>query len=200
MVIKKGVFIIESLDLEDEESKYFEGNLIKGMLDLLGVEVFYVYLRTKKELKIMIKKFEESDFKYLHLSCHGSSEGIYTTLDKKPILFKEFSNMFSYENPDQRLFLSSCSVMNGDNVLNGLSDTKFKSITGPLNDIYFTDAVAFWASFYHLSFKYGERIEDNKMIEVLKKLSSTFDLETSTLVRDEEKYERTDFGKKILNV
>jgi hypothetical protein len=198
--LRAGVFIIESLDLEDEEQGRFEGKIITEMLRMLNVEVYYTYIRTKDELKVMIKKFEESDFRYLHLSCHGNETGIAMTLDEYSFPFSEFSDMFEYENRQQRLFLSSCSAMSGEEILKGMSETKFKSITGPLQEILFTDSAAFWTSFYHLMFRDDEIIKNSRLKDALEKLSDTFEIEMSTLISDKkrETYKRKVYGKKRL--
>ncbi|NKE04672.1 hypothetical protein [Mesobacillus selenatarsenatis] len=198
-MLKAGVFIIESLSLEDEEEKRFEGKIITEMLRMLDVEVNYKYIRTKEELKVMIKKFEESDFRYLHLSCHGNETGIGMTLDEYSFPFSEFSDMFEYENRHQRLFLSSCSAMNGDQIVTGMSETKFKSITGPLEEIRFTDSAAFWTSFYHLMFRDDEVIKNRKLKDALEKLSNTFEVQMSALISDKkgESYKRKDFGREL---
>jgi hypothetical protein len=197
-----GVFIIESLDLEDETNNLFEGKILYSILKMLDVDVFYRYIRTKKELKEMIKQFEESDYRYLHLSCHGNETGIQITLEKNTITFEELSDMFKYENRKQRLFLSSCNAMNGQDILDGMSDTKFKSITGPLQAIRFSDSRAFWTAFYHLMFRDDELIKNSRLKEALEKLADTFDVEISTLisVNKGEGYKRHDFGKNLIKL
>lgn len=179
-----GVFIIESLDLEDEEKGLFEGKILMDMLKMLDVEVKYTYIRTKSELKVMIKKFEESNYKYLHLSCHGNDTGIAMTLNRFSFPFSEFNEMFKYFGKNKRLFLSSCSVMNGDSIINEMLDTQFLSITGPLNDINFNNALIFWASFYHLMFKKDQSFMDNSdMRNTINELATIFGVEMSTIIR-----------------
>ncbi|MFJ7976513.1 hypothetical protein ACIQZI_12535 [Peribacillus sp. NPDC096379] len=195
--MKTGVFIIESLDLEDEVNELFEGKIITQMLKMLGVEVYYTYIRTKKELKVMIDRYENSNYKYLHISCHGTKKGIGMTLDADVIPYSKFSNMFSYEGNNQRLFLSSCSALKGDYALEGLHDTQFLSVTGPLNNIAFSDAVVFWSSFYHLMFKKSiKRMENDHFKDTLNKLSSTFNLNMCTLIRVGQNYNRHEFKYK----
>ena len=45
------VFIIESLDFEDEEKNLFEGQIISSILKLSKIESKYYYVRTKKEFE-----------------------------------------------------------------------------------------------------------------------------------------------------
>ncbi|MEH6988357.1 hypothetical protein [Cytobacillus firmus] len=192
-----GVFIIESLDFKDEEKKLFEGKFIKNILEMLDIDVKYFYIRTKAELKLMVEKFEESDYKYLHLSCHGNEEEVVTTLDEH-IPYKELSDMFEYSGGNTRVFLSSCSALNGNFAESGLYESKFLSITGPLNDINFSDSVVFWTSFYHLMFRSGSKKMDNIHFRtVLEQLSDTFDQEICTLMRAGEKYKRYEYSPEI---
>lgn len=194
--MKTGVFIIESLDLASEEKGHFEGRVLKEILNMLGVPTEYVYIRTKEELKIMIKRFEKLKYKYLHLSCHGNEEGIAMTLDKYAFPFSEFSDMFDYYGNSKRLFLSCCSVMKEDNISKELIDTKFLSIAGPTTDIYFSDAAIFWASFYHQMFRENDSKMDNKHLKnTLDKLSKTFNIDISLLILNSisENYNRHDY-------
>ncbi|MED4351052.1 hypothetical protein P9265_01725 [Schinkia azotoformans] len=199
--MKTGVFIIESLDLENEEQGLFEGRVLREILNMLGVETAYVYIRTKKELKIMIKRFEKLNYKYLHLSCHGNQEGIAMTLDKYAFPFSEFSDMFDYYGDSKRLFLSSCSVMKEDNISKELLDTRLLSIAGPTTEIDFSDAAIFWASFYHQMFRENDSMMDNKHLkETLDKLSKTFDVDISLLILNssKEKYNRYNYKNQLV--
>lgn len=197
-----GVYIIESLSREDEKDKLFEGEILTRMLKLLDVEVEYVYIRTKKELKNIIKDFEKSDYEYLHFSCHGNENGISLTYDKI-ITFEELDKMFEYDYSEvkKRLFFSSCSVMQAD-ISKALKETGFLSIIGPLEEISFQDATIFWSGFYHLVFRevaFSENIRmTNKDINyALNKLSETFNLKMGAHFRNKKcstGYRKAQFG------
>jgi hypothetical protein len=89
-VTKPEAFIIESLTFEDENLQRFEGSFLSQILHLAGKEPKYYYIRTEKELRKILKLFQQSDYRYLHISCHGSKKSIYTTLDEIP--FSRFVN------------------------------------------------------------------------------------------------------------
>jgi hypothetical protein len=144
------VFIIESLDFEDERDKSFEGRILSDILALSGKQCEYRYIRTKRELVKMLEQFSSSAYRYLHLSCHGSDGHLHTTLD--PISFREFGELVKPHLRNRRLFLSACSVTNrplADQVMPG---SGCYSILGPDQDILFSDAAVLWASFYHVMF------------------------------------------------
>lgn len=181
-----GVFIIESLTFEDEKEKIFEGKIIREILKMLGVKAEYYYIRTKKELKYLIKEFDNSEYKYLHLSFHGNEEGVAMPLENNIITFKQLSDMFKLEQKSQRLFLSSCSAMKGDAV-KGLLDTKFKTISGPIDDIEFSDATIFWSTLYHLLYKSPDntkRLFEDKIDSV----ATIFNIQMRTLIRKKNTY------------
>lgn len=144
------IFIIESLDFKDERADRFEGRIVSRILALSGKKCEYCYIRTKRELKELLNQFGSSSYRYLHLSCHGDSNTMFTTLD--PIPFSEFGPMIKPYLRKRRLFISACSATNralADNVMPG---SGCYSILGPDEDIYFSDAAVLWASFYHVMF------------------------------------------------
>lgn len=102
------IFIIESLDFKDERAERFEGRIISQILALSGKRCEYCYIRTKRELKALLERFEASHYRYLHLSCHGSTDSMFTTLDS--IKFSEFGLLVKPYLRKRRLFVSACSA------------------------------------------------------------------------------------------
>jgi hypothetical protein len=144
------VFIIESLDFEDEQERSFEGRIISDILALSGKHCEYRYIRTKRELMEVLKQFSSSAYRYLHLSCHGGGDCVHTTLD--PIPYREFGEMIAPHIKNRRLFVSACSVTNRKFAKNVMPGSGCYSILGPDQDILFSDAAVLWASFYHVMF------------------------------------------------
>ena len=79
-VPRYGVFIIESMDWENERQGKLSRFALKGILELSGIPNEYYYVRTKVELKKVMKEFKKSDLFFLHLACHGDSNGLEFTL------------------------------------------------------------------------------------------------------------------------
>ncbi len=170
---RAGVFIIESLDFDDEQKQRFEGRILKDMLVLSGKEVEYWYVRTWKELTDDIfQRFYDSKLRYLHLSCHGSATHVSLTLDD--ISFREFGVEISNYLEKRRLFVSACSVVNKEfsDAVNG--DGSCYSVIGPRDDINFDDAVVMWASFYHLMLRDSKVMKSQEIRRVLAELESLF--------------------------
>lgn len=148
MKSKPHVFIVESLRFSDEKDNLFEGRIISQILALSGSQSEYVYLRTKKELEEVIGQFEDSAYRYLHLSCHGNSNGIDLTLDDIPV--DELEKLLAPCLEKRRVFFSSCEVMNERLAKALLQNTGCYSVIGPSKSINFDRAAIYWASFYHL--------------------------------------------------
>jgi hypothetical protein len=148
---KRGLFIIESLERSDEESGQ-EGVIIRQILKLSGsLPVEYIYIRTKPELSMALNEFKSSNFRYLHISCHGSKDSIELTLDSIP--FGDFATIIAPYLRARRLFFSACSVVNRRLADSLMLRSKCYSIIGPSRDISFGDALLMWATFYHLAFR-----------------------------------------------
>jgi hypothetical protein len=170
---KPYVFIIESLDFEDEENKYFEGEIISKILNLSQIEHKYYYIRTKKEFEYLLQEFVELNYRYLHLSCHGSKNSIFTTLDE--ISFKHLALVLGDKLDRKRLFISSCSSTNSDLADAVLSISDCFSIIGPDKSIYMDDAAIFWSSFYQVMFKKNSKAMNRENLQsVLKDLKKLF--------------------------
>ena len=142
---KPEVFIIESLEFDDEEEERFEGRILADILRLAGKKPIYYYVRTKRELVAVLDLFERSQYRYLHLSCHGDDESIATTLDDE-IGFRELSEIMNPHLKRRRLFVSSCDVVN-DQLAKTLMPSGCLSITGPTQKVGFAEAAILWTSF-----------------------------------------------------
>lgn len=144
------VFIIESLGFDDERAGRFEGQIVSKILALSDKKCEYCYIRTKREFKELLKQFESSSYRYLHLSCHGEPGAIHTTLDKIP--FDELGPLIKPYLRKRRLFMSACSATNRALADSIMPRSGCYSILRPNQDIFFSDAAVLWSSFYHVMF------------------------------------------------
>jgi hypothetical protein len=170
---KPYVFIIESLEFEDEEKQYFEGEIISKILNLSRIEHKYYYVRTKAEIEHLLDEFVRLNYRYLHISCHGSKNSIATTLET--INFEDLSIIFADKLDKKRLFLSSCLSTNDKLADSILSITDCFSIIGPDKKINMDDAAIFWASFYQIMFKRNPKAMNRENLEnLLKELKALY--------------------------
>ena len=146
-VTEPDLFIIESLSVADERAERYEGRALRDSLRIVGQTPLYVYVRDSKELKQAIELFRHSCYRFLHVSCHGSSTSLFTTLEE--ISNDELANLFSPHLRNRRVFFSSCFAGAGN--LSAKLQEKNKglnSVAAPLDEIQFSTATAFWTAFY----------------------------------------------------
>jgi hypothetical protein len=105
----KALFIIESLDFEDEKNRR-EGRILQQILRLSGEKARYIYIRTAQELPFALEEFRRSNYRYLHISCQGSKDTIALTFDQ--LTFEDFAAEIRPYLANRRLFFSACSVVN----------------------------------------------------------------------------------------
>jgi hypothetical protein len=182
---KPEVFIIESLDFDDEDEKRFEGKLISEMLALSGKQCKYYYLRTRRELEEVLQLFSQSGYRYLHISCHGgeNKKTLHTTLDAIP--FDDLEAILKPHLRERRLFLSACSVANNYLAKRLMSNSGCYSILGPRDDIQFNDAAILWASLYHVMFSADETAMKHSILSIkAKEVANMFRVHLNYIRRD----------------
>ena len=150
------VFIIESLDPDDEGNGRFEGVFLSHVLKLHGKNPKYRYVRTRDQFSKAIREFGKSKYRYLHLSCHGNQKGMCTTNQEK-INFDELANLLKPYMTGRRLLVSACKMVHQDLAKALIPASECTSVVGPTTDIAFTDSAVVWASVYHLAFSQDAR-------------------------------------------
>lgn len=103
----------------------------------------------------MAREFEDSRYRYLHISCHGNEEGFRLTYDR--ISFTEFATTFRGLLHRRRVFLSACSVAQPElakELFDSYEGAPY-SVVGPREEIDFSTAAVTWASLYNLLFREG---------------------------------------------
>jgi hypothetical protein len=169
------VFIIETLEFSNEAKNEYEGRRISDMLELSGKNCHYVYIRTKAELKAVLRRFWETRYRYLHLSCHANREEMGTTLDD--ISFPELGRILEPYLEKRRLFISACEMTCSALAKELIPKTGCYSILGPSAEPYIPDAAIFWASFYHTMFRLNPGAMSSKgLLATAQTLSSVFSI------------------------
>ncbi len=101
------VFIIESLTKTDEVKHRYEGQRLAELLRLSGKNPKYFYFQSKSELPHLLKLFKISDYRYLHVSCHASSDIVATTNEN--LSHAEFAKIFKGYLKLKRVFSQRAS-------------------------------------------------------------------------------------------
>jgi hypothetical protein len=109
MATTPDIFIIESLGFEDEEEHRCEGQFLSHLLRLADRKVEYFYIRTRKEFKEVLSRFESSGFRYLHISAHGNSKELCLTLDRMSV--ESLQEVLAPCLNKKRVFFSACKLV-----------------------------------------------------------------------------------------
>jgi hypothetical protein len=174
--LKFGVFIIESLAFEDEDDARSDGQALHEMLRLIGIDSRYEYIRTERELEAIMERFDDSHFKHLHFSCHGSNRRVHLTLDE--LDFKKFGELVGPHLEDRRLFISACNVAQFDLAKHIVPRFRCHSVIGSPKTIEFGTAAVFWSAFYYKMFKTNDiTMKQRDLRPILKELTAVFNLE-----------------------
>jgi hypothetical protein len=183
---KADVFIIESLDPDDEGNGRFEGAIISSVLRLHGKEPKYRYVRTREQFEDAVKEFGRSRYRYLHISAHGDPEGMVTT-NQEEIDYDELSSLLRPRMRNKRPFLSACSMVHEDLAKHLIPGSGCYSVIGPDEDIHFHRAAIFWASLYHLMFwKDSEKFTRRQLQKALLETSNLFEVKVRFFYRNQD--------------
>lgn len=172
---KYGVFIIESMDTVNENNKKLDGYTLKKILDLCDIPCVYRYIRTKLELEKIIEEFEDSGYRFLHLSCHADNKGIALTYED--VNFDELDLMLGNYLYHRRLFLSACEVAVFELAEHFIPKYHCFSVIGTPDTIDYDKAAIFWSSFYYLIYSNDQKqMVQADILPTLLKVSRTFDV------------------------
>ena len=186
------VFIIESMRLDEEDHR--EGEVISRTLKMSVKEPRYEYIRTRQELDHFLDEFEDSGYRYLHLSCHGDENGIALTFDYIPI--EELADMLRPVLIDRRLFLSACKVTTKKFASLILEEDGCFSVAGPVGKPNTDDSAVFWSAFYHIMFKNDpKRMKRKDVQETLSKMGTLVDVQMRYFALDDGEVIQTTLPK-----
>ena len=179
MKTKPEVFIIESLDPDDEGNGRFEGSIISRILKLHGKSPKYRYVRTRAEFEKAVSQFGKSRYRYLHISAHAEPEGMCTT-NQDEIDYDELAEILNPHLRGRRLFLSACSMVHEDLAKEIIPDSGCYSVVGPNEDILFSDAAILWSAIYHLMFSENNMAMNHAVLKKhLRNTTNLFDVDIS---------------------
>lgn len=193
-ILKKGesltqpqTFILESLDHENERSNMMEGKVLYDMLKLNQLNPIYYYFRTQRELQELIKIYKTSNYRYLHLSCHGNTEEVLYTFGSNS--YSHFANIVEKQLNNRRVFISGCHLGNKQFAKEVFATNGgMYSITAPTKKAFFNQAASFWSAFYYMMLAWDSSFMKKKRLDsVLTQLSTLFQLPLAHFYRDMSK-------------
>lgn len=168
------VFILESLTTDNEDYNQFEGQALCNALRLAGKNPKYYYFQDVEELSALATLFDISNYRYLHVSCHGDID--YIPIGDNILTYDEFFSPFTGKLQSKRLFMSACLLGNSAFVEAAMkANDKIASVVAPTDTIDFAIALAFWTAFYIGCFNEQEdKIKDKVLMEKVAELGSVF--------------------------
>jgi hypothetical protein len=194
------VFIVESRNTKEEKQGKRQGKILVEILTLLNKKPEYRYIRTKRELRVMVRQFFESEYRYLHLACHGRPQNLRLTLER--LRYDDLVEIVDEERgrtgtkSKRRLFLSACSVP--DSIAQILKPPSvFISVVAPRHKIKTRITPLVWATFYNNMFGRNPKLMKHEEIrETLDSICSFFGEEFFGYFRMQDKtVRRSDFPR-----
>ena len=145
------LFIVESCTGGSDDFLPEGQHLVRTLIKM-GKRPIFISVKNKKELKQALEIFKLSNYRYLHLSCHGSDHSL--ALADEVLSYKEFAQMSAGCFNDKRLFLSVCEL--GNEVFSNevaMHNTAIQSIVAPMKKLSSFISESLWCAFYTSIFK-----------------------------------------------
>lgn len=145
------LFIVESCTGGSDDFLPEGQHLVRTLIKM-GKRPIFISVKNKNELKQALEIFKLSNYRYFHLSCHGSDHSL--ELADEVLSYEEFAQMsagcFNYK----RLFLSVCELGN-ENFSNevAMHNTAIQSIVAPIKELSSFISESLWCAFYTSIFK-----------------------------------------------
>lgn len=143
------VFIIESLGADDVNNHRCDGKILEAQLKLLGEEPVYRYVLNVSDLRKALCEFDEAEFRFLHISCHGDSSKVYLAANPCGESYTEFAKCFSSKVALSRVTFSACKLGSKYFFKEFYRWNKgVQSVAAPMNDLPFQRGSLYWAAYY----------------------------------------------------
>jgi len=184
---KPETFILESLSEDDETEQRLNGKVLYAVLQLQGKKPIYFYFRTQIELIRFAEVFQQSGYRYLHLSCHGNDTHLQFTFGQTD--YTTFASIFEEKLNKRRLFISGCSLGNFEFAKAAFAKSGgMYSVTAPTREVFFSQTTAFWPAFYYMMHAWDTTAMKKKRLQdVLARLAKLFEMPMAHYFRNTRK-------------
>ena len=170
--MKYGIYIIESLKSDEPH----DGAVLEDILNVCEMPCKHEAVDSIVEFETAINNFEQSNFRYLHLSCHANEKAI-ELVNGGLVPYEQLSLLLKGKINCKRVFMSACKAGNLDLAQRLIIENDSYSVIGSPISKDFDDFLLFWASLYKLINRKEENIDrmDKKtLIANIKKCSDLF--------------------------
>ena len=145
---KQEILIIESRSDQDIYDGRGEGETLKRILELQGVNAKCIEVTNEKMFIKALKIAQRKNIKYVHISAHGFDKGFALTNDII-ITWRDFDRMAWPRLRGKCVCFSSCSVGNGAEELFEFHKSFCNAIIAPTRDISWGEGLVAYSAFYH---------------------------------------------------
>lgn len=168
------VFIIESLP----DTHPHEGENLCAILQMMKKTPIYRSVKNADEFEKAIDEYKNSQYRYLHISCHGD-KSLICFADKSYVDYLGFGHLFVkdvHPLPMTRIFFSACCLGNPElSKIIMSSNPAIHSIVAPRKRIPFSTALAVWSTFYVKAFSWNQRgISEKTILMTMRQISNLF--------------------------
>lgn len=164
------VLIVESNDPIELYEQQREGVLLGDLLLLLGIRSTYRVCVNESQLRRALHEAADQKFDAVHISCHGTTQGI-TLTNGNAVSWSQLAKMCGSKMKKKLLVISACQSGQAD-LADALSESSRAPsvIVGTQEDIEWRKAALAWQLLYHWL---ADRMPINK---ALKKVEAVLDL------------------------
>lgn len=148
MMKKQEILIIESRSDQDIYDGRCEGDTLKRVLELQGVNSKSIEVINERMLVKALKMAQRENIKYVHISAHGSGDSFVLT-DGTVITWRKFDRLAWPMLKGTCICFSSCSVGNGVEELFTFHKSFCNAIVAPTRDISWGEGLVAYSAFYH---------------------------------------------------
>lgn len=145
---KQEILIIESHSDQDIYDGRCEGDTLKRVLQLQGVNAKSIEVINEKILIKALKIARRENIKYVHISAQGFNEGFFLT-DGDIVTWRDFDRLAWPILRGKCICFSSCSVGNEVEELFTLHKSFCDEIVAPTRNISWGEGVVAYSAFYH---------------------------------------------------
>lgn len=160
------LFIIESCNRSANDFLPEGTQLVESLLRI-GKQPIFVSVKNEDELARALEMFKASNYRYLHLSCHGSDSSL-TLSESGNLSYRRFVELSKDCFNDKRIFFSACELGNEtfSNEI-AMNNTAIQSVIAPINKMSSIISESFWRAFYTSIFKPEIQIVENNELSTL---------------------------------
>jgi hypothetical protein len=137
---------------------------LSDILDASGIIRTYHHVENRDELEMRIEEFNNSNCRYLHISCHANDTCI--RLTNECLTNEEFASILQGKLNHKRLFLSACGASNLDLASLIIRDGAY-SLVGSPETIRSEKAALLWASFFQAVQRGDQNVMKKKDIKIV---------------------------------